>query len=78
MLDLEDAVPPDAKATARAMVADVLAERPAWVRVNAVRTDDCAADLDAVAGLAAGIRIPKVESAEDVAVGRRARAPARR
>jgi citrate lyase subunit beta / citryl-CoA lyase len=67
MLDLEDAVPPDAKPTARAMVADVLREHPAWVRVNAVRSAECAADLDVVAGLAAGIRIPKVESAEDVA-----------
>ena len=37
MLDLEDAVPPEAKATARAMVAEVLPERPAWVRVNAAR-----------------------------------------
>ena len=41
--------------------------RPAWVRVNAARTDLCAADLDAVADHAYGIRIPKAESAEDVA-----------
>jgi citrate lyase subunit beta/citryl-CoA lyase len=67
MLDLEDAVPPDAKATARAMVANALCAHDAWVRVNAVRTAECAADLFAVAGLAAGIRIPKVESAEDAA-----------
>lgn len=66
MLDLEDAVPPEAKATARAMVARELPGRSAWVRVNAVRTDDCAADLDAVAEHAEGIRIPKVESAQDV------------
>jgi citrate lyase subunit beta/citryl-CoA lyase len=65
MLDLEDAVPPDAKDTARAMVADVLAVREAWVRINAVRTYTCEADLEAVASRAAGIRIPKVESAED-------------
>ena len=38
MLDLEDAVPPDAKAKARAMVAEVLADRPGWVRINAVGT----------------------------------------
>src|SRR5207244_10952257 len=38
----------------------------AWVRVNAPRTGQCAADLHAVAGLAAGIRIPKTESARDV------------
>jgi citrate lyase subunit beta/citryl-CoA lyase len=65
MLDLEDAVPPSAKDLARAMVADVLSERDGWVRINAVGTPTCEADLDAVAGLAAGIRIPKVESAED-------------
>jgi citrate lyase subunit beta/citryl-CoA lyase len=65
MLDLEDAVPPHAKEQARAMVAEALLERAAWVRINAVRTDVAAADLDAVAGLAAGLRIPKVESAED-------------
>ena len=66
ILDLEDAVPPDAKQQARVMVAGVLAERSAWVRINTVRTDLSAADLDAVAGLAAGIRIPKAESADDV------------
>jgi citrate lyase subunit beta / citryl-CoA lyase len=67
MLDLEDAVPPHHKATARSMVAACLAVRIAWVRVNTARTDDCAADLDAVAENALGIRIPKVESPEDVA-----------
>lgn len=66
MLDLEDSVPPHAKEQARAMIADVLAERSAWVRINAVGTALAAADIDAVAGVAAGIRIPKVESARDV------------
>jgi citrate lyase subunit beta/citryl-CoA lyase len=66
MLDLEDAVPPDAKDTARAMVAEALADRPVWVRVNAARTTLCEADLAAVGLLAYGIRIPKVESADDV------------
>ena len=76
MLDLEDAVPPEAKDAARAMVAKVLAEREGWVRINAVRTATCEADLDALAGLAAGIRIPKVESAEDAQwVAERARSP---
>jgi citrate lyase subunit beta/citryl-CoA lyase len=65
MLDLEDAVPPEAKHTARAMVAQVCAERATWVRINPVGTAASEADLDAVAGLAAGIRIPKVESAEE-------------
>jgi len=66
MLDLEDAVPADAKAQARAMVAEVLAERAGWVRVNALRSELATADLDAVAPLAEGLRLPKVESAEDV------------
>jgi citrate lyase subunit beta/citryl-CoA lyase len=66
MLDLEDAVPPDAKSRARRMVADALARRPAWVRVNALGTELAAADLDAVAPLSAGLRLPKVESAEEV------------
>jgi citrate lyase subunit beta/citryl-CoA lyase len=66
MLDLEDAVPPEAKGTARAMVAEVLGDHPAWVRVNEARTHWCAADLTAVSDKAYGIRIPKVESAADV------------
>jgi citrate lyase subunit beta/citryl-CoA lyase len=64
VLDLEDAVPASAKETARAMVAATLVERPAWVRVNGVGSGLCEADLDAVAGHALGIRLPKVESAE--------------
>jgi citrate lyase subunit beta/citryl-CoA lyase len=59
-------VPPEAKDTARALVAEALLDDAAWVRVNAPRTERCAADLDAVAGRAAGIRIPKTESARDV------------
>lgn len=66
MLDLEDAVPPQAKKQARAMVAEALRDRAAWVRINAVSTETADADLAAVGGLAAGIRIPKVESAADV------------
>jgi citrate lyase subunit beta / citryl-CoA lyase len=63
---LEDAVPPGSKSIALSMVAEVLVDRAAWVRVNAARSAECAADLDAVGGRAAGIRIPKVESARDV------------
>jgi citrate lyase subunit beta / citryl-CoA lyase len=59
MLDLEDAVPPAAKQQARAMVAEVLAERSAWVRINAVGTDLATADLKAIDGLAAGIGSPR-------------------
>jgi citrate lyase subunit beta/citryl-CoA lyase len=66
MLDLEDAVPAQAKHLARVMVATALADNPAWVRINAVGTPWCEADLDAVAELAIGIRIPKTESADDV------------
>ena len=66
MLDLEDAVPPEAKARARGMVGEVLPDRPAWVRVNAAGTAWCEEDLAAVAEHAVGIRIPKVESADDV------------
>jgi citrate lyase beta subunit len=57
MLDLEDAVPAHAKQQARTMVAAVLADRPAWVRINAVGTERAAADLEAVAGLAAGMTV---------------------
>jgi citrate lyase subunit beta/citryl-CoA lyase len=67
LLDLEDAVPPHLKARARALVAEALASHPAWVRVNRPRTDLCAADVAAVGGLARGLRLPKVESPEDVA-----------
>jgi citrate lyase subunit beta / citryl-CoA lyase len=66
MLDLEDAVPPDAKDTARGMVAETLGDHPAWVRVNAARTELCEDDLAAVGKRAFGIRIPKAESADDV------------
>jgi citrate lyase subunit beta/citryl-CoA lyase len=66
ILDLEDGVPAEHKDTARQRVADALAERPAWVRVNAVRSDACIADLAAVRDRARGIRIPKAESADDV------------
>jgi citrate lyase subunit beta/citryl-CoA lyase len=73
ILDLEDAVPPDAKDRARAMVAAVVHDRRALVRVNAPRTEPCAADVDAVAAHAVAIRIPKCESVDDVEwVARRA------
>jgi citrate lyase subunit beta/citryl-CoA lyase len=67
LLDLEDAVPPDRKRHARELVAEALASHPAWVRVNRPGTELCAADLSAVGGLARGLRLPKVESAADVA-----------
>jgi citrate lyase subunit beta/citryl-CoA lyase len=66
VLDLEDGVPEEEKQKARARVAAVVADRQAWVRVNAPGTETAAADLEAVAAHAVGIRIPKVESAADV------------
>ena len=59
ILDLEDGVPEDAKDRAREMVAAAIKEHAALVRVNPPRTDECVADLDAVAPHAAAIRIPK-------------------
>lgn len=66
ILDLEDAVPPDHKPQARSNVADALTSHPAWVRINVARTPLAADDLAAVADRAHGIRIPKVESIEEV------------
>jgi citrate lyase subunit beta/citryl-CoA lyase len=66
ILDLEDAVPPEHKAAARHNVAKALWHHSAWVRVNAARTPLAEADLLAIAKLAYGIRIPKVESVDDV------------
>lgn len=67
LLDLEDAVPPNIKGRAREMVALVVAQRECWVRVNRAGSEVGALDLAAVAGRTAGIRVPKVESAADVA-----------
>jgi len=67
LLDLEDAVPPDIKDRAREMVAAVATARPCWVRVNRARSELCERDLEALASSALGLRIPKVESAEEVA-----------
>jgi citrate lyase subunit beta / citryl-CoA lyase len=66
ILDLEDAVPPDHKAAARHNVASALWHHSAWVRINASGTQLAEADLHAIAALAYGIRIPKVESVDDV------------
>jgi citrate lyase subunit beta/citryl-CoA lyase len=67
ILDLEDAVPAERKDLARAMVAEVLSGRQALVRINAPRTELAAADLAAMAPVATDIKVPKVESAADVA-----------
>ncbi len=67
LLDLEDAVPPHIKGRARAMVAEVAATRSCWVRVNRAQSEECERDLKALAGAVTGLRVPKVESAADVA-----------
>src|SRR5215208_918556 len=75
ILDLEDAVPPAEKLRARSMVAEVVRARasevgPAvFVRINHPDTGLAEDDVRAVchAGLD-GLRIPKVESAESVAI----------
>ncbi|HBM89569.1 MAG: CoA ester lyase [Parvibaculaceae bacterium] len=72
ILDLEDAVAPDAKAEARAQVCDVVKQggygkREIIIRVNALSTEWGAADIEAA--VAAGpdaILVPKISSAEDV------------
>lgn len=66
IIDLEDAVPEANKAMARAEAARIGADHSPWVRINAVRTDTAAADLDAVGNLAGGIRIPKVDDPTDI------------
>jgi citrate lyase subunit beta / citryl-CoA lyase len=77
ILDLEDAVAPDAKAAAReAAVAAVSAggfgDRELVVRVNAPGTDDHERDVAALRAVDVAVLVPKVDSArtlEDVARG---------
>lgn len=65
--DLEDAVPPEGKAAARAALVEHLrTQRPpdsrVFVRINALSTAHAAADLNALEGLPiAGIVVPKAE-----------------
>jgi citrate lyase subunit beta/citryl-CoA lyase len=70
ILDLEDAVPPAEKPAARPMVAEALARPRAcrgYVRVNAMSTPWCYADLVGTVGPGVdGIVVPKVESAADL------------
>ena len=67
ILDLEDAVAPDAKDAARALTADYVQGREdAWVRINPVDTEHWEADLDAVIPSGpAGILLPKTRHAHD-------------
>ncbi|HYF45836.1 MAG TPA: CoA ester lyase [Acidimicrobiales bacterium] len=74
VLDLEDAVPSDAKDEARQVVAAaapaLVTEHPelsVFVRVNAVPSEWFAADIAALPEGIAGIVVPKLESADQVA-----------
>ncbi len=72
ILDLEDAVAPEAKTTARQQAVDAVEQggfgsRELVVRINALDTPWGAADLEALAGSKAdAILVPKVSSAADV------------
>ncbi|WP_233807311.1 HpcH/HpaI aldolase/citrate lyase family protein [Paraburkholderia sp. HP33-1] len=71
ILDLEDAVQPDAKVTARAAVLAAVsahALRAAWVRINGSDTSWFHDDVAALAGQAgvAGIVLPKAETREQI------------
>jgi citrate lyase beta subunit len=72
ILDLEDAVAPEAKAGARdaavAAVADGFGGRTAGIRVNGFGTDWCAADFAAVAASAAAfVVVPKINGPDEAA-----------
>ncbi|GJD52141.1 Citrate lyase subunit beta-like protein [Methylobacterium crusticola] len=82
VLDLEDAVLPDAKAGARDGLADWLAGAPpgsAIVRVNALGTPWHEDDVRALAGLPglAGLMLPKTEGSDGLAALRARLAPER-
>lgn len=71
IVDLEDAVAPDHKDAARQNVRALLtsaAPKPVTVRINDIRSRWGAADLALLREVSnlAGVRVPKVESAEDV------------
>src|SRR5260370_20938772 len=69
LLDLEDAVPPHIKDRAREMVASVVASKACWVRVNRSGRAECERDLAALLRNDSCLRLPKVESAADIACG---------
>lgn len=85
VVDLEDAVHPAQRPEARRLLTATLTQRqpvPVVVRVNRVGTDDFTADLEAVTPLLAaalidGVRLPKVESAGEVAIAWAATSTAR-
>lgn len=72
--DLEDSVPPAAKADARVHVAAAL-QRPGrgvYVRINSIESGEAEADIAALAGSRVeGVMLSKAESASEVAVADR-------
>lgn len=66
LLDLEDAVPPDLKDRARALVKEAASSFRCWVRINRPLTAESEWDITALADVVAGLRVPKVESRRDV------------
>lgn len=69
IIDLEDAVPPQEKDTARKAIAD-LSENfpvPTFVRINAPETEWYSADVDAMKSAEiAGVMLPKTQSSEEL------------
>jgi len=75
IFDLEDAVVPDRKVSARGLVREYLAARPQnrrqqlWVRINPLDHAEAGADLGAVMPVRPdGIVLPKTRSPEDIEV----------
>ncbi|TCT05665.1 HpcH/HpaI aldolase/citrate lyase family protein [Aquabacter spiritensis] len=70
IFDLEDSVPPAAKAEARRALTAALTAHigpPVYVRINHPAADDAAADIAALAGeRLAGVFLPKAERPEEV------------
>ncbi len=68
IVDLEDALLPDARPDGRRAAAEYARDRDdVWVRINPIDSDDAEADLEAVVpATPAGIVLPKPRSAADV------------
>lgn len=67
ILDLEDAIAPNAKAAARAALRSDFTDKPVLVRVNGIGTAWHDSDMAAVAALPlAGLIIPKAERCDDL------------
>ena len=70
LIDLEDAVPPGAKAEARANAAsairsEVFADKELVVRINGLHTEEAVEDLVVAVG-ADAVLVPKIDTAEDI------------